>query len=168
MVTDALHARAQRLVAIMMIFLAAMMAACGLSERERTVAQTNSALEDVDRSHQAITEAIAALSAQPAGERECSELLNSAQEYREHVATLDGAIRELGSTSEQLDAFVNETYLVKREEAESDCQQAVDLLEGEQPTDDEIRQAITLLGRCVTDYAEAFNEVVREYSQLSE
>lgn len=168
MVTDALHARAQRLVAVMMIFLAAMMAACGLSEREKAVASTNSALEDVDSSHQAITEAIAALSSQSEGGRDCSALLAATEAYRENVATLDEAIRALGATSEQLNGYVTETYLPAREAAASDCQQAVDLLSSEQPSDDDIRQAITLVGRCVSNYADAFNAVVRQYSELSE
>ena len=148
--------------------MAAMLSACGLgSDRERAVAQSNAAIESVDRAGQRIAEAIATLSQQSADARDLSSVRQAAEAYLNEVEGLNSAIRALGETSPALQAYVTESFRPKAEDAAGNCQRAVDLLNT--PSDDDaIRNAITLLGRCIDSYAEAVQGVSETYAGLSD
>lgn len=163
-----LQPSARRLLALLAILMAAMISACGLgSDRERAVGQSNEAIESVDRAGQRIAEAIATLSQRDAAARDLSTVRSAAEAYLTEVEGLNSAIRALGETSPTLQTHVNSEFRPKAESAAADCQRAIELL-GATATDDDVRSAITLLGRCIDSYASAVRGVSEAYALLSE
>lgn len=156
-------------MALLTILLAGLLSACGLSsERERSVARANEAIEDVDRAGQRIAEAIATLSKTSAGSRDLSGVRDSAEAYLREVERLNGALRGLGETSPKLQAYMQDAFRPAAENAAADCQRAIDTLRADADDDESIRAAITLIGRCIDSYASAVSGVSAQYSALSE
>lgn len=156
-------------MAILAILIAGLMSACGLSsDREKAVANANTAIEDVDRSGSRIADAIATLSASSAGSRDVSPVRQAGEAYLSSVEELNGSLRALGATSSTLQRHIQDTFLPAAEAAANDCQRALEKLRGDAVDDERLRSSITLLGRCIDRYAAAVAGVSAEYSSLSE
>lgn len=148
--------------------MAAMLSACGFgSDRERAVAQSNEAIELVDRAGQRIAEAIATLSQQNAAARDLSAVREAAEAYLKETEGLNSAIRTLGATSPTLQTHETSEFRPKAEAAAMDCQRAIELLTP-QSNDESIRSAITLLGRCIDGYASAVRGFSEAYTGISD
>jgi len=156
-------------MALITILIAGLISACGLSsDREKAVANANTAIEDVDRSGSRIADAIATLSASSAGTRDLSPVREAGESYLSSVEELNGALRALGATSSTLQAHIQDTFLPAAEAAANDCQRALEQLREDSVDDESLRSAITLLGRCIDRYAGAVAGVSTEYSKTSE
>lgn len=145
------------------------MSACGVSsDRDRAVATANAAIIDVDRAGSDIAEAIATLSDDDSESRDLTDVREAGEAYLAATETLNGAIREMGQTNSQLQRYVQEHFLGTAERAVSDCQRAVELLNDRNISDQDLRSAITLLGRCIDRYAGAVDGVSKEYAKISD
>lgn len=167
--SNVLQPSASRWIAIITLLIAGLISACGLSsDREKAVANANTAIEDVDRSGSRIADAIATLSASSTGPRDLSPVRDAGESYLSSVEDLNGALRALGATSPKLQGHIQDTFLSAAEAAANDCQRALELLRGDDVDDERLRSSITLLGRCIDRYAAAVADVSKEYSSVSE
>jgi|SRR5690625_73172 len=166
--SQVLKANARRWTAVLALLLAGVLSACGVSsDRDRAVASANAAIIDVDRAGSDIAEAIAALSADEEKGRDLNAVREAGDAYLVATEKLNGAIRKMGETNAQLQAYIQENFLGAAETAASDCQRALELLRDRQISDQDLRSAITLLGRCIDRYASAVEGVSQEYAKIS-
>lgn len=163
-----LKASARRWTAVFALVFAGVLSACGItSDRDRAVATANTAIVDVDRAGSEIADAIAALSADSDQSRDLTQVREAGENYLAATETLNGAIREMGEANPRLLPYVQEHFLGAAENAVSDCQRALELLRNDAITDQELRGAITRLGRCIDRYASAIEGVSNEYAKIS-
>lgn len=163
-----LKASARRWTAVFALVFTGVLSACGItSDRDRAVSTANSAIVDVDRTGSEIADAIAALSADSGQERDLMQVREAGENYLAATETLNGAIREMGDANPRLRPYVQEIFLGAAESAVSDCQRALELLRNDAISDQELRGAITRLGRCIDRYANAIEGVSNEYAKIS-
>ena len=167
MSTHALQSHAQKLVAVMMIFVAALLSSCGLSDKEKSVARTNVAIEDVAEAGRQVANSIAALSGQTPDERDIRPVRDATRLYMERMETLNASIRQLAEVFTGLADYVETTFLENAERAAVDCQDALNLISGDSPDDEQIRSAITRIGRCIDVYADEVTRVSARYAEVS-
>lgn len=164
-----LKASTRRWTAVLALLLTGVLSACGVSsDRDRTVAAANAAIIDVDRAGADIAEAIADLAVADGGRRDLADVRKAGETYLAATERLNGAIRKMGATNVQLQTYVQEGFLVASERAVSDCQRALELMRNDAIADQDLRSAITLLGRCIDRYASAVDGVSKEYAKISD
>lgn len=167
--SQVLKASARRWTAVLALLLTGVLSACGVSsDRDRAVASANAAIIDVDRAGSDIAEAIAALSVEDGKKRDLADVREAGETYLAATESLNGAIRKMGETNGQLQSYVQDNFLSASERAVSDCQRALELLRDDAISDQDLRSAITLLGRCIDRYASAVDGVSKEYAKISD
>jgi hypothetical protein len=98
-----------------------------------------------------------------------TELTSSVENYLNAVDDLNGAIRHLADVMPEMNDHVRSEFMPKAEEAAQACQQALDLIQGNEQADDVVlRNAITKLGVCIDQYAKTVTGVSTAYGQIAQ
>lgn len=149
-----------RIVLSLFLVLTTLVAACGLSERDRAVAAVNEGIRRVDAISHVIADLIAELPAE--GDltvAQFTELRTGLDEYMTSMDELNAAMRTLGERFEPLRGHVEEAFRPSAEAAASSCQQARDALADEDASQEDYQRAITRVGQCLERYAAAVANV---------
>lgn len=152
--------RMPRILLSLFLVLTALTAACGLSERDRTVSTVNEGIRAVD----AISHVIAELIAELPADRDLTvddftELRTGLSQYMDAMDELNAAMRQLGAHFEPLAAHVEDVFRPSAEAAASSCQQAHDALSDADAGQEDYQRAITRVGQCLERYAAAVSNV---------
>ena len=151
------------LVAVTTFFLTA----CGLSERERHVAETNSQIEEVRQQSLALARAIYVLPDRPTGPESFVDVISTYHEYRTEVDRLNVLIHSLGEVSPEITDHLREIFDREVDAAVSGGDESVTLFDLAGATVDDYQEALTMLCLSVERYAEAVTAVSQEYNRLA-
>lgn len=143
---------------ILLAFLA-FLTACGLSDRERAVAQVNENIRAVEAFGQAVAEVIAQLPERELTSEDFDPLREALSVYLGGMDELNAAMRALGEHVEELREHVESTFRPSAEAAAGSCQAAIDAFEADGATQEEYQRAITRIGQCLERYATAVSNV---------
>lgn len=150
---------------IVLLLLVTLATGCGLSEREKSVARANSAIERVEAAAGRVADAIAGIAEAPE-QRDLVPLTSAIRGYQEAMDSTNVAMRELAASVTGLRDFVDETFRTEAENAATACQEALDALGSDAPDDAAIRRSITRVGLCIDRYSAAVTNVSTEYSRV--
>jgi uncharacterized protein YukE len=137
----------------------ALLTACGLSDRERAVADVNENIRAVEASGQRVAEVIAQLPDRELSKGDFEELRESLTEYLAGMDQLNAAMRSLGEQLEELRDHVEVRFRPSGEAAAHSCQAAIDAFQAEDATQEDYQRAITRIGQCLERYATAVSNV---------
>ncbi len=139
--------------------------ACGLSQREKQIAATNSQIIQVGQESEALAAAIYDTPDVPEGPESFAGVLTAYRSYRAEVDRLNVQLHRLGEVVPALTPHLGEEFDPNVESALAHCDTAVAVLES--PADDTTyRSALTSMGLCIEEYAAAVTAVSRQYSGL--
>ena len=137
----------------------ALLSACGLSDRERAVAEVNENIREVEAFGQAVAEVIAQLPDRELAKADFDDLRDSLTSYMAGMDLLNAAMRSLGENVEELHDHVETTFRPSAEAAAGSCQAAVDAFDADAATQEDYQRAITRIGQCLDRYATAVTNV---------
>lgn len=154
-----LAATMPRLYFSILIAFVALLTACGLSDRERAVADVNENIREVEASGQAVAEVIAQLPDRELESDDFDELRSSLTTYMAGMDLLNAAMRSLGEHVEELRDHVETTFRPSAEAAAGSCQAAIDTFDAEGASQEDYQRAVTRIGQCLERYATAVSNV---------
>jgi hypothetical protein len=137
----------------------ALLAGCGLSERERAVSRVNAHIRAVEAAGQRVADAIGELPDRDLATGDFEALRGALRAYLDDMDGLNGSMRELGEHLPELDEHVQTTFRPAAEAAASSCQLALDAFDDEPATQEDYQRAITRVGQCLERYATAVSNV---------
>jgi len=152
---------------ILIAFLAFLLGACGLTERERAVARVNEGIRAVETQSRQVVDAIAAL---PAGEVAADDfrgVRDALHGYMAQMEDLNASIRTLEDHFTTLQPAIREQFRPSAEAAAVSCQHALDALASPSSSQDDYRTAVTRIGQCIERYATAVTNLSAAYDRLS-
>lgn len=144
----------------------AVLAGCGLSDRERAVVQTNQAIEAVQSSIHEIADLINGLADDEITTERMQPLHGAIARYMERMDTVGEALRALGTHIPDLEPYLVSTFRPAAESAATACQSALTTLADAGATDEDYTRALTQVGLCLDRYATAVTNVSAEYNRL--
>ena len=148
-----------RLTSSLFIAFLALLAGCGLSERERAVSHVNERIRFVETAGQHVADVIGELPDRDLVFADFGNLRDALSEYLVGMDELNAAMRELGAQVTELEEHIAETFRPSAEAAASSCQLAIDALGAEESSQEEFQRAITRIGQCLERYATAVSNV---------
>jgi hypothetical protein len=147
--------------------LAMALASCGLSQRERAIAEANAQIMTVDEASQALARAIYDLPEAPSSGEHFAGVMAAYRGYRQEVDRLYLQIHQLGEVIPELNAHIRESFDPEVSDAMDRCEAAVTVFEQPQASEEAYREALTSLCLCVERHAAAVTAVSREYARLA-
>lgn len=140
---------------------------CGLSERERAVADSNEAIRQVEQVSQEVAQKIADLPDAPLTPENVGGLREAVGRYLGQMEKLNVALRALGPHYPALQGYLNESFRPSAEAAAANCQEAIDSLAAPSTSQEDYRKSITRIGLCIERYATAVTNLAAEYNKLT-
>ncbi|MFT4703536.1 MAG: phage shock protein A [Bradymonadia bacterium] len=157
-----------RVVFSLTVALFSLLAACGLSERERAVSQVNEGILAADTTGRVVADLIAQIPAEEAvGADDIASLRDALSQYMGAMEVLNAAMRTLGTRVEPLREHLETAFRPAAEAAASSCQQALDTLSSPAPSPDEYQRALTRIGQCIDRYAAAISNVTAAHERAA-
>jgi hypothetical protein len=150
-----------------LVTLSMIVAACGLNEREKSVAETNAQIETVYQQSELLARAIYELPDEPNGPASFATVVAAYQGYRTEVNRLNVLIHNLSEVVPELAEHLRTNFDPAAEEALSRCDTAVTVFENAAATAEEYQEALTSLCLCVERYAESVTAVSQAYARLA-
>lgn len=149
-----------------LVVLAMIVTACGLSNRERYVAETNAQIEKVYEESEALARAIYELPDEPSGPESFSGVISAYESYRVEVERLNVLVHRLGEVVPELTDHLAEHFDPAVADTHDSCNAAVSVFQSPSATEDEYQEALTSMCLCIERYAEAVTEVSRAYARI--
>lgn len=140
---------------------------CGLSQREKYVADTNAQILTVRETSDQLAQAIAELPDEPSGPESFTALIAAYRAYRQEVDRLNVLIHRLAEVVPELTEHLRDAFDPDMGDALDRCTSAVTTFEQAEGTDQGYRQALTSMCLCIERYAAAVTAVSREYARLA-
>lgn len=141
--------------------------ACGLTKREKYVADTNAQIKVVYEKSEELAQAIYQVPDEPTGPESFSELIATYNTYRAEVDELNTRIHDLVEVVPELADHLRESYDPEVSEALNHCDAAVDVFAETDATEEDYQVALTGLCLCIERFAEAVTAVSREYARVA-
>jgi hypothetical protein len=155
-----------RLIYSLFLVALAVLAGCGLSERERAVVHTNQAIEAVQESIHEIADLINSLAEEEITPAQLRPLHAALTTYMDRMDQVGEALRTLGTHIPELETYVVSTFRPASESAATACQSALRTLHDAEATEEDTTRALTQVGVCLDRYATAVTNVSAEYNRL--
>jgi len=150
-----------------LVTLTFLVTACGLSEREKTVADTNAQIETVYQRSEELARAIYELPEEPTGPESFGSVNTAYRSYREEVERLNVLIHRLGGLIPELNEHLRTQFDPTAEEALTRCDAAVSVFEEPAATEADYQEALTVMCLCIERYANAVTAVSQAYARLA-
>mgnify|MGYP002619637743 CR=1 FL=1 len=154
-----------RLLTTLLLLLTGLTAACGLSERERTVSEANQAIDAVFHASRDVAHRVGDIQDDAASPDAFRPLILAVERYLGRVEALNAALRAVSETIPELQGHLEGEFLPAAEQAIGACEDAMRTLNQERAATDDYQRAVARVGLCMERYAAAVTRMAQAYQR---